>query len=517
MSVLESLSTEYLTVRNPIYATYDNAVITGAADDTHDIGWAGSYWDGTTTHYTGLYRDATVKRFRFYDTETIPNYYNGFISVAGTNFQHVDLEVAALYATSTITSYSIVNSTSPTTGSVTTSGGLGVALNTFLGGLLNVASTVTVQSIVNSTSPTTGSIITAGGLGVALNTFLGGLLNVASTLTVQSTVNSTSSITGSIKTAGGLGVALDTFLGGNLTVQGSSTAIQSASVFLDDNILPINCGNVVSQKEDSGFVGDRMPSLVGANDTPTFATQALLTNYTANSTSITIVNASVGSQYFKGWYIKDNTGGSEVKLIVSDTDNGGNHTFTLQSGFTNARTAGTDNFGLYKRRFAGWIWDESLTKLSAFGFPREDLLSILDPSATDGSAPDYLDVAVYNLTVNGSLTVTGGVVISPNPVPTLTLTTNHTMTSAELKNYSIIWINPSSDPVTITMPALSSLTLTGYAYRNTYENVHPTNRVIISRGSTDLIEGNATYTFKKQWQKFTLITTPFSSNWSINQ
>ena len=60
MSVLERLSTEYLVVRNPLYSIYDNAVVTGPTDDTHDMGYYGTYWDGTNTIYTGLFRDSSA-------------------------------------------------------------------------------------------------------------------------------------------------------------------------------------------------------------------------------------------------------------------------------------------------------------------------------------------------------------------------------------------------------------------------------------------------------------------------
>jgi hypothetical protein len=262
MSVLEKLTTEYLTVRNPIFAIYDNAVTSGPSDDTHDIGYYGTYWDGTNTIYSGLFRDSSnAGLYRLYDGLTVlPDEYNGIVNTAGLGFVHASLQVMDLITSGYIDCLSTINSTSPTTGSITTDGGLGVALNTFLGGLLDVKSTINSQSTTNSTSPTTGSITTSGGLGVALNTFLGGLLDVKSTINSQSTTNSTSSTTGSITTSGGLGVALDTFLGGLLnvtgtfTVNGATSTLNSPSTFMWDNIIPNNIAPYANMKEDNGLV-----------------------------------------------------------------------------------------------------------------------------------------------------------------------------------------------------------------------------------------------------------------------
>lgn len=72
-----------------------------------------------------------------------------------------------------------------------------VALNLILGGTLSTGP-YNITDATNSTSITTGSLTTAGGLGVTKDTWLGGILNTAGAVTLQSTlaVTGLSTLTG---------------------------------------------------------------------------------------------------------------------------------------------------------------------------------------------------------------------------------------------------------------------------------------------------------------------------------
>ena len=70
------------------------------------------------------------------------------------------------------------DSTSSTTGAITTAGGVGIAKNAYVGANLRVLGTT------EATSTTTGSTVLSGGLGVAKNVFIGGTL-VAPTVALQ--------------------------------------------------------------------------------------------------------------------------------------------------------------------------------------------------------------------------------------------------------------------------------------------------------------------------------------------
>lgn len=138
-----------------------------------------------------------------------------------------------------LTFSSIVNSTSTTTGSVVISGGLGVGLNTYIGGLLVVTDTTA------STSSTTGSVVVGGGLGVNTDINVGGNGTIGGNLTVTGNITSTagsvmftntttssSTTTGAVIVGGGMGVGGNIFVGGvgNFTNTAASTSVTTGSI-----------------------------------------------------------------------------------------------------------------------------------------------------------------------------------------------------------------------------------------------------------------------------------------------
>ncbi len=133
---------------------------------------------------------------------------------------NVQINTKAGALTSAILTTLATDSTSISTGSIKTAGGVGITKALWVGGLANVAGILTASNTTDATSISTGALITPGGLGVTKAAWIGGLMNVAGVLTAANTTQSTSTATGGLVTPGGLGVVKDAFFGGLINVAG---------------------------------------------------------------------------------------------------------------------------------------------------------------------------------------------------------------------------------------------------------------------------------------------------------
>lgn len=140
------------------------------------------------------------------------------------------------------------NATSSTTGSLTTLGGIGVAKDLYAGGVVsgstirtNSTSTNTtvlaISGTYDATSSTTGSVTMSGGLGVAKSIVVGGSITsdtiIATTaLTVMSSYDATNSASGSITTLGGVGIAKGLYVGTTATVGSTATATSNSGALV---------------------------------------------------------------------------------------------------------------------------------------------------------------------------------------------------------------------------------------------------------------------------------------------
>ena len=220
---------------------------------------------------------------------------------------------------------SVTDTSSGGTGSISTLGGIGITKSLWVGtaitggGLLTLSSTSSshlIQSTINSSNPTTGSLILSGGLGVSLNIYSGGIGSFATSLTtagiltagvtssslthiIRGNTPSTSYSTGTLTITGtnaGLGVQGSIFAGGTINAQGNITsggsiiasgAVSGVTTFNSSNIMTltsaINAG--------SGGTGALVLSYGGAfikGDIQLYGTL-----YGANSNTLTIGSSTV--------------------------------------------------------------------------------------------------------------------------------------------------------------------------------------------------------------------------------
>jgi len=167
---------------------------------------------------------------------------------------------------------STAESSSTVTGSLIVSGGAGISKNVYIGGNLSVADNVTllkaisIMSDTESTSTLTGALTVDGGVGIESNVNIGGNVNVtkeavmSSNLTVSGTTQSTSVSTGALIVSGGVGIASNVNIGGNLvitgdlTVNGTTTTINSNITSIDDPVIELGTAGV-ADSFDRGIVG----------------------------------------------------------------------------------------------------------------------------------------------------------------------------------------------------------------------------------------------------------------------
>lgn len=121
----------------------------------------------------------------------------------------------AVFSASGVNITNTTNSTNITTGSLTIAGGLGVAKDIFINGVMNELNTT------NATSASTGSVILSGGLGIAKDLYISGVIKELNT------TQSTSTDTGALIVSGGLGVAKDLFVQSNINIKNGTYTFNS--------------------------------------------------------------------------------------------------------------------------------------------------------------------------------------------------------------------------------------------------------------------------------------------------
>lgn len=179
------------------------------------------------------------------------------------------------------------NSSSVSTGSIKTTGGLGVTLNATIGGDVNITSATT------STTTSTGSLKTAGGVGITENLNVGGVtilsngttsttatsgalqvtggvgivenLNVSGITKELNTTDSTSTSTGALQVSGGVGIAKNLYVGELLNTKSITSINEFITCIVGTN--PIGTEKFVMLS--GNLTGTPQVQVIGsASDTP---------------------------------------------------------------------------------------------------------------------------------------------------------------------------------------------------------------------------------------------------------
>ena len=167
-------------------------------------------------------------------------YVGNALSVSGTS-----MFTGSMTTSSNVTSAGILritnttNSTTPTTGSIRTSGGIGVALDAQIGqdltvtrnsrfvGNVAVAGTTVFENVLDSTTAADGAVVIRGGLGVGANVNVGGIMVIAGSTTIN----------------------------GDLFVRGTRTEVNTTVLSTRDNVILVNSGP--SGSASSGLASKR--------------------------------------------------------------------------------------------------------------------------------------------------------------------------------------------------------------------------------------------------------------------
>jgi hypothetical protein len=227
-----------------------------------------------------------------------------------------------------------IAATSPTTGTLVVSGGVGV------GGAIAVAGGIKITDGTNSLTTSTGAITVEGGVGVAKDLTIGGTLRFSNAvgsvagdqIKILSSVNSSGTQTGALVVQGGAGVAGDVYVGGDLFVNGFEV---STSTYLLPTASPSILGGI---KIGAGLLIDGngvVTANAATNPTPARYLQinsSETENYvsagefagipgTTNTSGILINRGSIGG---------DINGANAAGMLYSDA-------FYWNNGFTSTR------------------------------------------------------------------------------------------------------------------------------------------------------------------------------------
>jgi len=259
--------------------------------DVVDMGFYGQYNDGSNK-FTGLFRDATDKKWRFYD-----NLVTEPTAIVPPGISLANLSIGSLELSGSITSsVNITNTTNSTssTGALVVAGGVAIAKN------VNIEGTLYVNDNAESTNGNTGALIVLGGVGIAKNLNVNGNINSAGLFKIDGNavletgnnntfvgIQSTSTTSGisntfigancgtnsnsNNNTFIGKGVDSETTSSGAIAIGINSTGVPAFAnvtngLFFHKSLANVNSGNFVHYDATTGQMGPTNGSLNISSD-----------------------------------------------------------------------------------------------------------------------------------------------------------------------------------------------------------------------------------------------------------
>lgn len=137
-----------------------------------------------------------------------------------------------------LSQYSTDTSGALPSGSLQVGGGAYIKENFYVGGIakfggpVGFGGAVAITDLTQSTSPNTGALRVSGGVGIGLNLNVGGAAMIAGMLTIKDLTESIDSTTGALKVLGGVGIKKRLNVGGNVAI--GNTLFVNKSAYLND-------------------------------------------------------------------------------------------------------------------------------------------------------------------------------------------------------------------------------------------------------------------------------------------